>query len=68
MATRWAVASGNWSSNATWNGTSSIPSNGDTVYANGFNVTINQNVSIGGANNFSVNAGSFLIGSRYVIT
>jgi hypothetical protein len=68
MATRWAVASGNWSSNATWNGTSSIPSNGDTVYANGFNVTINQNVSIGGANNVSVNAGSFLIGSRYVIT
>jgi len=68
MATRWAVASGNWSSNATWNGTSSIPGNGDTVYANGFNVTINQNVSIGGANNSSVNAGSFLIGSRYVIT
>jgi hypothetical protein len=68
MATRWAVASGNWSSNATWNGTSSIPGNGDTVYANGFNVTINQNVSIGGANNVSVNAGSFLIGSRYVIT
>jgi hypothetical protein len=68
MATRWAVASGNWSSNATWNGTSSIPSNGDTVYANGFNVTINQNVSIGGANNSSVNAGSFLIGSRYIIT
>lgn len=68
MATRWAVTSGNWSSILTWNGTSSIPSNGDTVYANGFNVTINQNVSIGGANNVSVNAGSFLIGSRYVIT
>ena len=68
MATRWAVASGNWSSNATWNGTSSIPSNGDTVYANGFAVTINQNVNIGGANNASVNAGSFLIGSRYIIT
>jgi hypothetical protein len=68
MATRWAVASGNWSSNATWNGGASIPSAGDTVYANGQNVTINQNVNIGGANNASVNAGSFIIGSRYVIT
>lgn len=68
MATRWAVTSGNWSSILTWNGLTSIPSNGDTVYANGQNVTINQNVSIGGSNNVSVNAGSFAIGSRYIIT
>lgn len=68
MATRWAVTSGNWSSILTWNGLTSIPSNGDTVYANGNNVTINQNVSIGGSNNVSVNAGSFAIGSRYIIT
>jgi hypothetical protein len=46
----------------------SIPSAGDTVFANGQNVTINQNVSIGGASNNSlVNAGSFIIGSRYII-
>jgi hypothetical protein len=69
MATRWAVNSGNWSSVATWNGGASIPSAGDTVFANGRNVVIDQDVSIGGSgNNFSVNAGSFLIGSRYVIT
>ena len=67
MATARAIASGNWSATGTWNG-GVIPGNGDTVYANGFTVTINQNVDIGGANNPIVNAGAFVSGQWYEIT
>jgi hypothetical protein len=66
MATARAIANGNWSSTSTWNG-GVLPGNGDTVYANGFNVTINQNITIGGANNPTVNAGSFVSGQWYEI-
>jgi hypothetical protein len=61
MATARAIASGNWSATGTWNG-GVLPGNGDTVYANGFTVTIDQNINIGGANNPIVNAGSFVSG------
>ena len=67
MATARAIASGNWSATGTWNG-GVLPGNGDTVYANGFTVTIDQNVNIGGANNPTVNAGSFVSGQWYEIT
>ena len=66
MATRRAVANGNWSATGTWNG-GVVPTNGDTVYANGFNVTINQDILIGGANNPTVNAGSFVSGQWYEV-
>jgi hypothetical protein len=68
MALRYAVMSGNWSNPLTWNGLLSTPSNGDTVVANGFIVTIDQDITIGGANNPSVNAGSFVTGQWYQIT
>ena len=67
MATIRAVANGNWSSTSTWNG-GVVPGNGDTVYSNGWNVTINQDINIGGANNPVVNAGSFVSGQWYEIT
>lgn len=67
MATARAIANGNWSATSTWNG-GVLPGNGDTVYANGFNVTIDQNINIGGANNPTVNAGSFVSGQWYQIT
>jgi hypothetical protein len=40
MALRYAVASGNWSNTATWNG-GTLPTSADDIYANGFTVTIN---------------------------
>ena len=45
MAIRYAVASGNWSSTATWNG-GTLPTSADDVFTNGFTVTINQNVTV----------------------
>ena len=67
MATRRAIANGNWSATGTWNG-GVVPTAGDTVYSNGFIVTINQDIDIGGANNPIVNAGSFVSGQWYQIT
>jgi hypothetical protein len=46
MATRYAVASGNWSDVATWDGGATIPQAADTVVANGFTVQINQDVTV----------------------
>ena len=68
MATRRAVADGNWSATSTWDGGTSIPGNGDTVYSNGRNVTLDVDVNIGGANNPIVSAGSFVSGQWYEIT
>ena len=45
MALRVAVASGNWSSTATWNG-GVLPTVGDIVASNNFTVTIDQNINV----------------------
>jgi hypothetical protein len=45
MALRVAVASGNWSNPAIWNG-GVLPSAGDIVASNTFNVTIDQNINV----------------------
>jgi hypothetical protein len=44
MAVRYAVTSSAWSSGSTWDN-SAVPVDGDDVYANGFNVIINQNIN-----------------------
>lgn len=46
MATRYAVANGNWSNVATWDGGASLPGVNDDVYADGKTVTIDQNVTV----------------------
>lgn len=45
MALRYAVASGNWSNTATWDG-GTLPAAGDDVYADGKTVTINQDITV----------------------
>jgi hypothetical protein len=45
MALRGAVASGNWSNPATWNG-GTLPTVGDIVASNNFTVTIDVNINV----------------------
>lgn len=45
MAVRYAVATGNWSNTATWNG-GTLPAAGDDVYADGKTVTIDQDITV----------------------
>lgn len=66
MAIRYAVASGNWSSTATWNG-GTLPTSADDVYTNNFTVTINQNITVVSLNTTATtgvnNGGSFNFGA-----
>jgi hypothetical protein len=45
MALRYAVASGNWSNTAIWNG-GTLPTASDDVYSNTFTVTIDQDITV----------------------
>ena len=45
MANRYAVANGDWSNTATWDG-GTLPTSADDVYANNFNVNVNQNIDV----------------------
>ena len=62
MANYRAVANGNWSAGATWAG-GAVPPDGAAhdVYANGFTVTIDQNVNVNLLSN-AANAGTFVGG------
>lgn len=46
MAIRYAVATGNWSDVSTWDGGTTLPTVGDDVYANGFTVTVDQDIEV----------------------
>lgn len=46
MAIRYAVATGNWNNVAIWDGGATLPSAGDDVYANGYTVYINQDITV----------------------
>ena len=64
MAVIKAQASGNWSAVGTWSG-GVVPSLNDTVYANGFTVTIDQSIDLTGS---AVDtSGSFIPGQIYQI-
>jgi hypothetical protein len=45
MAVKYAVATGNWSATSTWNG-GTLPSAGDDVYANGYTVSVDQDIEV----------------------
>jgi hypothetical protein len=70
MAIRYAVATGNWSSTATWNG-GTLPTSDDDVYSNAFTVTIDQNITVLTLRNTAatgVNAGGgFTITGNYTV-
>ena len=71
MANRRAVANGNWSNPAIWDG-GTLPTSADDVYANGFNVTIDQSVTVLSirttAQSPAVAGGSFTITNGITIT
>jgi len=46
MAVRYAVATGNWSAVETWDGGASLPTADDDVYANGYTVSIDQDIEV----------------------
>jgi hypothetical protein len=71
MAIRYAVATGNWSNTATWNG-GTLPTSADDVYANNFTVLIDQNITVISLNTTAttgVTAGGFfdVSGSRTIV-
>lgn len=45
MPVKFAVANGNWSNTATWNG-GTLPQAGDFVFSNSFTVTIDQDINV----------------------
>ena len=53
MPVRWAIASGNWSTGSTWNDFASLgfPTVTDEVWANSFNVNIDQSFEVEGLRN-----------------
>lgn len=50
MAERYAVASGDWSNTATWDG-GTLPGASDDVYPNNFTVNVDQNISVNSLRN-----------------
>lgn len=50
MATRFAIATGNWSSTAIWDN-GALPASDDVIHPNGFTVTLDQDVTVGSLRN-----------------
>jgi hypothetical protein len=50
MATRFAIATGNWSNTAIWDN-GALPLSDDDVHANGFTVTLDQDITVGSLRN-----------------
>ena len=66
MPVRYAVASGNWSSLATWNGGLTLPTASDDVFRNTYTVTIDQNINVSSISNRA--SGSAVVGGNYIST
>ena len=65
MAFRYAVASGNWSNTATWDG-GTLPTASDDVFSNGFTVTINGTFTVLSIRNtLNVAAPIILVGGQF---
>lgn len=72
MATRYAVATGNWSSTATWDGLTTLPGTGDDVYSDGKTVTIDQDITVLSLRNTNrgggTTGGGFTVSTNRTIT
>lgn len=58
MANVYAVKTGNWSDTTVWN-TGQLPTSSDDVYANGYSVTIDTNVSVRSIRTFDAYMGGY---------
>lgn len=68
MAIRYAVASGNWSNTATWDGGVSVPTSADDVYANNFVVTVNVTASVLSIRNTAVASPVVTAGGSFALS
>jgi hypothetical protein len=70
MANRYAVANGNWSNTATWDG-GTLPTADDIVRPNNFNVTIDQDITVQALRNDAiapaVAGGTFTLTGDYTV-
>lgn len=64
---RYAVANGNWSSTSTWDG-GSLPASTDDVFAGGFTVTIDQDITVNTLNNGASTSPVILGGGGFVVS
>jgi hypothetical protein len=71
MAVRYAVATGNWSDTATWDG-GTLPTSADDVFSNGFTVTIDQDVTVLSIRNTAESpaaaGGGYILLDSYTVT
>lgn len=67
MATRYAVATGNWSNTATWNG-GTLPTSADDVFSNNFNVTIDIDITAITLRNTSNVSPAIAAGGQFIVT
>ena len=67
MPNRWAIASGNWSNAAIWSG-SLIPTASDDVWVNGFNVFIDQDITVRTLRNHPVTTPVIAQGGSFITT
>ena len=67
MAIRYAVANGNWSSTATWDG-GTLPASGDDVYSNGFAVSINQTITVNSLKKIANTDPAIVVGGSFTVT
>jgi hypothetical protein len=72
MANRYAIANGNWSNSAIWNGGLGLPTTADDVYPNNFTVTVDQNITVlslrNGAASPIVAGGTFALANGIIVT